>query len=423
MDINEQLQGVVSGLIDTVKVNLEKELQEKISNEVVQKIANTELDSVISQQIKFELNKRLEKFNFADTSQAHLEKLTADITKNIADTIGEQARNEVISEVARQMALIDIPLIVSELVRINIEQLITLKDFPPSSIPHTSIKFDEKFSITGSKVKGGIIENFGSTGIEDLSTKVQMTVMDKAVAFETAVWAPSATIKGPLTVDGNLIVNGEMPTDCLAFKQIVEFSADKVRTLLNDELFTGFSNIIYKEIAEKGIELDRVTQGGKEVIKDNQLGYHIVDTNIQRLGIVKDLQTQGENLLSQTLYVTDGRVGINTMDPSTALSVWDEEVEIVATKRRQDTGFIGTQRRQAVILGSNNKDNMILTPEGTVEIEKINIGNVPMSSATAVPNYDDITGTIVWNESPVLGGPMGWVCLGGNRWAKFGKVE
>jgi hypothetical protein len=422
MDINDQLQSIVAGLIGNLKTSLEQELQDKISKEVVAKVANTELDSIISKQIEAELASRLEKFNFADTSKAHLTKLTADITKEIGDNIGEQARNQVTSEVARRLALIDLGQQVDELVKSKLESIIKLNKFPERSIPHTSIQFD-KFTISGNVVKGGIISNFSSTGIEDLTTKVQMTLMDQAVAFEGPVWAPSANIKGKLVVDGDLIVNGEMPTDCNAFIKIVDYSADKVRTLLNTELFTGFSDIIYKQIAEKGIDLDKITQSGKEIVKGSQLGYHIVDTNIQRLGMVRDFQTTGENLLTNTLYVTNKRVGINTIDPSTVFVIWDEEVEMIVTKRRQDVGFIGSQRRQAVILGSNNKDNIVLTPEGTVEIENLSVGNVPMTSAAVIPNYEAITGTIVWNEAPSLGGPMGWVCLGGTRWAKFGKIE
>jgi hypothetical protein len=48
------------------------------------------------------------------------------------------------------------------------------------------------------------LKNFGSTGIDDRATQVQMTLMDQAVAFERAVWTPSAIIKGKLTVEGEL---------------------------------------------------------------------------------------------------------------------------------------------------------------------------------------------------------------------------
>jgi hypothetical protein len=138
---------------------------------------------------------------------------------------------------------------------------------------------------------------------------------------------------------------------------------------------------------------------------------------------VRDLQTQGEAYLCQTLYVTNGRVGVGTMEPSSVLSVWDEEVEINVGKRGQNTGTINTPRHQTLILGSNGKDNIILNPDGTVEVESITIGTVIMTSAITIPNYSGITGQIVWNQAPAPGSAIGWVCLGGHLWAKFGMVE
>jgi hypothetical protein len=176
-------------------------------------------------------------------------------------------------------------------------------------------------------------------------------------------------------------------------------------------------------IGQKGIDLKRITQDGREIINGNQLGYHITDSNLQRVGMLRDLQTQGEALLSDTLYVTGKRVGINTIEPSAVFVVWDEEVELVITKHSQDTGYVGMPRFQRLVLGANNKDNLILDTDGSVEIENLRVGNTPMSSATAIPDYNAITGTIVWNENPAQGGPVGWICLGGARWAKFGIIE
>ena len=196
-----------------------------------------------------------------------------------------------------------------------------------------------------------------------------------------------------------------------------------VRDSLDAELFKSYSQIIFDQIKNNGIDLDIITTDGKDVVKGNQLGYHISDTNIQRLGLVKDLQTQGEAYLCETAYVTNGRLGINTMEPSAPLSVWDQEVEINVSKLRQNTGYLHTPRHQSLVLGANGKENLILGPDGSVEVESISIGNVPMSSASVIPNYVGITGQIVWNESPAPGSASGWVCLGGTRWAKLSTVE
>ena len=123
------------------------------------------------------------------------------------------------------------------------------------------------------------------------------------------------------------------------------------------------------------------------------------------------------------MYISNRRVGVNTIDPGHALSVWDQEVEIVTGKRSQDVGMIGTVRNQDLLITSNNKNNLICKPDGSVHINTLQVGSVTMTSSNSIPSDDRPMGTIVWNQSPGLGNPIGWVSLGGARWAKFGIIE
>lgn len=348
--------------------------------------------------------------------------LVNSLVDQISKQIIESAKKQVGDDVKRQLAQIDLRRLVDDIVSVKLESLIKLTTFPEQSIDHKAINFNG-LVLNGNMLKGGIIENFGSTGIEDRATTVKLTIMDHASAFEGPIFAPSADIKGTLTVDGDLIVKGEIPSDSNVFKKIVEHSAKQVQANLNEELFQNYSDIIAKNIRDSGLDLDKLTQGGKEIVSGNKLGYHITDTNIQRLGVVTDLQTKGEALLTNTLYVTDGRVGVNTMDPSSTFVVWDEEVEMIVTKRKQDVGYIGTPRRQALVVGSNNKENIILDIDGSVQIEELLIGRMRMVSSNAVPNYEGQRGDIVWNEEPSVDSIIGWVCIDGSRWAGFGRIE
>lgn len=422
MDINEQLQPIVASLIDTLKVSLEKELRDKVTEEVVNKIASTELTAVINDIVKEQITQRINKYNLEATTKDQVSQLTSQIVSQASSGLAAAATKQVTESISNQVANMDIQSVIHTIVESKLSSMISLGSFPQGSIPYTSLNF-KGFAITGDYVKGGIIEQFGSTGIEDRATHVQLTLLDHASVFEGPVWAPELQVKGSATIDGNLIIKGTIPSDSPAFTDIVLAASEHVKANLNDELFESFSHIIHKIQRESGIDLDKITQGGREIVKGAQLGYHIVDTNIQRLGIVRDLQTTGENLLTNTLYVTTQRVGINTMDPSATFVVWDEEVEIITAKRKQETGFIGTHRRQPLILGSNNGDNIILHPDGTVQVENLLVGRMPMSSSRNVPNYEGQLGQIVWNEGPSSGGPIGWVCLGNTRWAKFGTIE
>jgi hypothetical protein len=422
MDINASLQPIIASMVNDLKANMQKELKEQVSAEVVKTLATTELTSIITSLITNQIQARVDKFDFNRASESELQKIVQTLTNQINRTLTDSANAQVSTYIKQKLVQVDLQASIQDVIRTALGDTLTAGSFPEASIPHTSIDFKD-FKITGDSVKGGIISNFGSTGIEDRASRVALTLMDQASAFEGPIWAPSALIKGNVTVDGTLIVNGDVATNTPVFLKLVNQTSEAVRASLNTELFAGFSDIVFDKIRSEGLDLDKVTQNGKEVVSGNRLGYHIVDTNIQRVGVLNDLQTSGENLFVDTLYVTQRRVGVNTMDPTWALTIWDEEVEIAVSKLSQDTGFINAPRNQRLVLGSNNRQNLVLNPDGSVDIDNLRVGNVPMSSATAIPNYNAITGTIVWNESPAPGGAVGWVCLGGARWAKFGIIE
>lgn len=422
MDINEQLQPVVAGIIANLQTNLEENLQRQISQEVVSKIAAAELDRVVAEQVAAHVSKRLETFNFVEVSNSELNKIVSKVTDNVTKGLTESAQQQIDQYVKSKLSQFDVKPVLDRIVENKLSNLVEVKGFPERSIPHTSVDF-AGLRLTGDQISGGIIENFGSTGIEDRASFVQMTVLDHGVAFETALFAPGANIKGTLVVDGDLVVNGDIPTDNLVFQKLVRLAGENIKENLNQEFFQGFSNTVFARIQSDGLDLDKITQGGREIVKGNQLGYHIVDTNIQRLGVVRDFQTAGENLLSNTLYVTNGRVGVNTLEPSAALAVWDEEVEFTVSKRGQDRGFVGLPRRQTLVVGVNGRDNLVLDPEGGVRAQHLTVNNVPMTSGKGIPNVAGNIGQIVWNEQPDLGQSIGWVCLGGHRWASFGKIE
>ena len=420
MDINQQLQPIVTSLLDSLKGSIEAELRNKISDEVVKTIANTEVTVIVERIITQRLSERVAEFNIETKTRQQLEQTLTQITNQLSTSLAKSANEQITAEVARRVAVMDIGPIIQGIVENKINNLVQTGAFGKESIDHSSINF-KGFKFSGDVVKGGIIENFSSTGIDDRSTQVQMTLMDQAVAFEKAVWTPSAIIKGKLTVEGDLVVLGDIDSNSPAANTLANMAVEKIKA--DTELLELHSDAMLASIGQKGIDLKRITQDGREIVNGNQLGYHITDSNLQRVGMLRDLQTQGEALLSDTLYVTGKRVGINTIEPSAVFVVWDEEVELVITKHSSDTGYVGMPRFQRLVLGANNKDNLILDTDGSVEIENLRVGNTPMSSATAIPDYNAITGTIVWNENPAQGGPVGWICLGAARWAKFGIIE
>ena len=422
MDINDQLQPIVASIIDNLKGTIEAELRDQISDEVVKKLATEEFEATVDAQVRNHIQARLDNFNFIKASDDNLQQIVANLSEQINRNLAEAANRQITDFITNKLKQFDVTAVLTALVDSKVGNLLTYQHFPDASIPHASIDFSG-FKLTGDQVSGGIITNFGSVGIEDRATHVQLTLLDHASAFEGPLFSPAITVKGDITVDGKLIINGTVDATASGFADLVNKTSLATKAQLNDELFASFSDIIFNKIQTDGIDLDKITQGGKEIVAGNKLGYHITDTNIRRLGVVNDLQTSGENLLSETLYVTKGRVGVNTMDPTAALSIWDQEVEVTVSKHTQDIGYVGTPRSQKLILGSNSKKNIVLDIDGSVVIDSLRIGNVPMTSSVTVPNYTGDRGQLVWNEIPAPGAPIGWVCLGGTLWSGFGTIS
>jgi hypothetical protein len=140
---------------------------------------------------------------------------------------------------------------------------------------------------------------------------------------------------------------------------------------------------------------------------------------------LNELEVSGEALLSDVLYTTPGnkRVGINTLDPSDALTVWDQECEVVIGKHASQEGYIGTRRRQDLNIGANNAVGLKIRSDGTVVLDKLELQGKVISSSGSIPGHAAKRGDIVLNTKPVQGGYIGWVCLDGLKWTGFGKIE
>jgi hypothetical protein len=188
-------------------------------------------------------------------------------------------------------------------------------------------------------------------------------------------------------------------------------------------LFSNYSSIIFNKIKNDGLDLNKITLNGAELVTDNSLGPAVINSKLQTLGELRELRVSGESLLGQTLYVTPKRVGINTIEPAAALSVWDEEIEITAKKKSKDVAFLGTTRQQKLVLSANNKDNLTCNEDGSVEVEVLRMGPFKFSTSPTPPNYVSERCHVVWNTNPNPGGPMGWICLGSANWANFGIID
>lgn len=418
MDINQSLNSLVD--------NLTKQILEQVQGQVESALNK----SIADQLVKLDVAGRVE-VAAANAAKLAVEKYTPDysvINDQLSSAAGviianieRTAKQDVAVAVSDGIKNIEFDKLATAAIKQHLDNKIAHISFPDSSIPSKAIDFTNK--VSGNAIAGGIIEQFGSTGIDDKATDCRVTILDEHTVFENTLLAAGLTVKGNASIDGDLHITGTIPEDSPAFISIVNASKRRLQGEIGAELFAQYSTTVFDKLKTEGIDLSLIKVKGENVIYDNTIGSTITESNLQKVGVLRELQVKGESLFNNSVYISDKRLGINTLEPGAVLAVWDDEVEVQVGKRKKDTAQIGSIRNQTVVLTSNNKDNLTLNTDGSVSVKSLNIGNMNFSSAAQAPNYEAPKGNVVFNENPSLGGPLGWVSLGGARWANFGIID
>lgn len=410
MDLSNHLESIVSGLVQDIQTKVNQDLQDKISADIDQAISdkitvylqNFDINAALTNITGQAINQRVNEWPI-DTHQIE-EQLRNSVGQNV-----EQIKRELVDRIHAiirdELEKYDL----AQIVQVNVENYIRRANFPTGSIPATSIDFTG-YRLSGDSIEGGIITKFSSLGIDDRATACQLTILDNAVVIEQKVVTTALDVRGAVQADtvtvGDLKITGSINPDSPVLKQISEQAQSSVFT----------------QIRNTGLETPQIVWDQKVLLNEQTLGSSVLTSSLRKTGTLENLQTKGETLLDNTVYVRNRRVGINTLEPAYALTVWDDETETVIMKQSKNRSFLGSQRPHAVTLGAGGRDNISLEPDGSVTINDLRLGAVPISTASACPNWAGRSGELVFNDSPQVGQPIGWVCLQGHRWAKFGTI-
>lgn len=420
MDISNQVDSIVAGLVKQIQAKLDQQVEELITAKMVEQLALIDFDSKLNWLASVKIDRLIEEMNI-DTNA--IQRRINSVGDTVIESVQTDAKSTALSIVRERLrSEVDTAGILREAAANEVRRVLQDFEFPAKSIPSVAIE-TTSLTLSGNQVRGGTIQKFSSTGIDDRSSTVQMTIMDEGVVIENRVVSMGLDVKGTAIFDGDVVINGDIPEHSAIYQKLLSNTVGGVRESLNQELFEKFSTIIFNNIRAEGLDLDRITIKGTEVIKGNQLNYGIVDTNIQRLGQLGTLTVLGDARMNDTLYVAKDRIGINTQEPGNALSVWDQEVEIGIGKREREVGWIGTPRNQSLVIGSGTKDNMIIDKDGSVKVKSFEVDGVRMISVSSPPNFDAPVGVIAWNRAPAHGASIGWVSMGNGAWSRFGILS
>lgn len=262
-----------------------------------------------------------------------------------------------------------------------------------------------KDSISGDAIKGGRITDFASTGIQDQASFPRLIVKDDCIEVESDLH-----IKGTVKVENLQYVQAQVP------------KLNVMEALMIDH---------------------------NEVVWKNALGKSVKKSNLEELGVLKNLQVRN------TFYVADGRVGVNTTAPSADFSVNSGGYEII-TRMHEHNAFVGTHTHVAFAIGTDDTPRLMCRANGDIVVGnentkpvKLNVwgqlgvgvkypeeslhvdGNIKFAERTFASGVREpregswSTGSIVWNEEPAQHQPVGWVCIKGGRpgsWRPFGQI-
>lgn len=421
MDIDQHVNQIVQGIVTQITTQVQQQAMVAIEQKIAEVVSAIDCTPILAEKLSQKIDAKLNQLPIdANSISAELKSRITALAGNLAADVQTQSLNIIKNDVSKMLNNIEF----ADMYKSTVLSAIQNKEiqFPDNSIPFTAIQ-QNTISVSGDQVEAGIIKKFGSTGIDDQATACQLTILDDITVVENNLLTKDLTVKGTATIEGDLNVTGTMPETSPLFISVVAAATNNVRTSLDQVIFKSYADMVVNTIKQDGLDLNKITISGQEIVNGSGLGNFITSSNLQKVGVLQELQVQGESLLSQTLYTTSKRVGVNTIEPAQALSVWDQEVEIGFGKQTTNTAVIGTPRTQTLIVSSNNKNNLTLLPDGSTTVNKINMGTMTFSVADMPPATNEPKGSVVFNSNPSLGGPLGWVSLGDARWANFGIID
>jgi hypothetical protein len=258
-------------------------------------------------------------------------------------------------------------------------------------------------------------KDFRTQGIVDSANEIELTVMDGVVVVEHDFVAKKVQVTDDLTVK-NLVVSGTINTDNRSWNELKNVISQQVLTAATEQWRQDLVDQVVELSRTAGINFDTVMIDNQPLVENNTLGTAVVDSHLQSTGILRSLKVAGAAQFGQTMHVAGRRVGINTQDPEMALSVWDEEVSIIAGKLSKQQAFVGTARLQNLAIGVNRIPQIEIDTDGLTTIKQLRLGRHRISHAGTVPGYSGTRGDLVLNSDPKPGTPFAWVCLGSFQW-------
>jgi hypothetical protein len=335
-------------------------------------------------------------------------------------------------------------------------------------------------ALSGDHIEGGIIRNFASSGITDTAMIEQIKIADSGVtvtSLSVATVASDVTFAKSVTVNGTIKAQRLEVNELQADIRIERSSSLEFKEGKNDPVYgkgllwmgNGTTKqFVYNTDPDKFFSSETIdlangkgfSINGINVLNATSIGSGVEKSNLRELGQLRSLAVGGDVNINNNIYyaASSRRLGIGTDTPNAAISIADNNIELVLGGTLASTGAIGTFTNSDLELVTDNVARITISSSGNITLGnktrapaqvnihgKLAIGvNTPdpsvdlhvsgaikfsnniHSTGESAPSYGSFTqGDIVWNTKPAPGGWIGWVCIASGSpgtWIQFGAV-
>lgn len=383
--------------------DIEKQVQEALKQKIDTELANYDLYTVIEQQINRTVQDKVNAtitglLNRLINSETIAQQVDALVTTELQEKVDLAVK----SRAAQTVSQVDLGTEISKRIAGFVEERMLQAKLPENFIPASSINWNNS-KLSADFVGSGTIQDFTSRGIEDCASDINLTVLDGQVVVENEL------VSTHITVVGNA--------------NIKNLSADNItvgKITVNDSSFVEsikglIDNRISQQMNNSDIDLiGKPLKSNNQVILDHKsLGNSIVESNLRKVGRLTTLSVIGETELAETLYINNGKLGVNTDEPAGVFTAWDEESELTIRKYKNRTMYIGSTRDSELVLGVAG-DAVVAVRKDGIETNKVKIGNINITSSTKQPVYRGAPGDLVINCGTEKA--WAWRCTGGETW-------
>jgi len=385
--------------------DIEKQVQEALKQKIDTELSNYDLYTVIEQQINRTVQDKVNAtitglLNRLINSETIAQQVDALVTTELQEKVDLAVK----SRAAQTVSQVDLGTEISKRIAGFVEERMLQAKLPENFIPASSINWNNS-KLSADFVGSGTIQDFTSRGIEDCAGDINLTVLDGQVVIENETVTKHLTVVETGNIKnlsvGKLTINDDLVVKSGKF-------VEEIKSLIDGRIEVYHD----KPVDLKGAAL---TSNQVKLIDSQSLGSSIVESNLRKLGRLTNLNVIGETTLAETVYVDNGRLGINTEEPAGVFTAWDEESEITIRKYKNRTMYIGSSRDGELVLGVNGNAVVAVRKHG-IETNSVKIGNITVTTANQAPAHRGAPGDLVINEATVGNQPWAWRCTGGETW-------